>query len=297
MRTSPSRGAGSPAVTGFHEPASGSVQYVAACPATGRAALIDVVLDFDTAAARTRTDSAEAVLDFVAAEGLEIDWILETHPHADHLTAAAWLRDRLGTPMATGTGVREVAALWAALYHLPAAALDPEPCFDRLFADGEGFAIGDLPVRVMASPGHTCASVSYLVGQDAAFVHDTFLPVAAGTARADFPGGSARALYASLQALLALPDATRLFVGHDYDAQDRAGPAWEASVAAQRAGNAHVGGGVSEADFMRLREARDATLPLPGRMLHALQVNLRGGRMPAPEADGRSYLKIPANRF
>lgn len=298
--TSPSRGPASPVVTGFHEPESGSVQYVAADPATGQAALIDVVLDFDPAAAAASTRSAEAVLDFVAAEGLSVAWILDTHPHADHLMAAHWLRGETGAPMAIGAGVRAMAGLWAGIYHLP-DAFDPARDFDRLLGDGETLPLGDLEIRVMAAPGHTPGSVSYLVGADAAFVHDTFLPADTGTARADFPGGSAHDLWTTLQAILALPAATRLFVGHDYGTKTRDTPAWEASVAEQRARNAHIGtargaaGGA--AAFIALREARDATLPLPARMLYALQVNLRGGRLPAPEADGARYFKIPANRF
>ena len=302
--TSPSRGPASPRVTGFHEAESGSVQYVVADPATGQAALIDMVLDFDPAAGATATRSAEAVLDFVAAEGLTVAWILDTHPHADHLMAAHWLRTRTGAPMAIGARVHEIAELWAGLYHLP-DAFDPGRDFDRLLGHGETLALGETEIRVMLSPGHTLGSVSYLVGADAAFVHDTFLPVDAGTARADFPGGSARALWGSLQAILALPDATRLFVGHDYGTKTRDTPAWEATVAEQRASNAHIGTETcgrhgqapSAADFIALRETRDATLPLPQRMLHALQVNLRGGRLPEPEADGQRYLKIPVNRF
>jgi len=176
-------------------------------------------------------------------------------------------------------------------------AFDPDRDFDRLFKDGDTFAIGTLPVRVMLSPGHTLASITYVVGADAAFVHDTFMQPDFGTSRADFPGGSSRELYRSLQAILALPDATRLFIGHDYGTTSREGPAWESTVAEQRATNAHIGGGVSEDDYAELRDARDATLKLPDRMLYALQVNLRGGRLPDTEADGHSYFRVPANRF
>ncbi|ROU01015.1 MBL fold metallo-hydrolase [Histidinibacterium lentulum] len=295
-RHSPSTGPGSPAVTGFHDPASGSVQYVAWDPATKQAALIDVVLDFDPAHARTRTDSAQEILDYVAERGLTVAWVLDTHPHADHLMASAWLKEQTGAPNAIGEKVREIAALWREIYHLE-TELDPDRDFDRLFADGETFALGELEVRVMLSPGHTLGSITYVAG-DAAFVHDTFMHVDAGTTRADFPGGSSAVLYKSLTDILALPGDTRLFVGHDYPpVGDRTDPAWEATVNEHRARNKHMGGGTSEADFRRLRDDRDATLPLPDRMLHALQVNLRGGRLPEPEADGRSYFKIPANRF
>jgi glyoxylase-like metal-dependent hydrolase (beta-lactamase superfamily II) len=295
-RHSPSTGPGSPAVTGFYDAASGSVQYVAWDPATKQAALIDVVLDFDPPHARTRTDSAEEILAYVAEQGLTVAWVLDTHPHADHMMASAWLKQQTGAPNAIGEKVREIAGLWREIYHLD-TELDPERDFDRLFSDGDTFALGELEFRVMLSPGHTLGSITYIAG-DAAFVHDTFMHVDAGTTRADFPGGSSAVLYRSLTDILALPDATRLFVGHDYPpVGDRTDPAWEATVAEHKARNKHMGGGITEADFRKLRDARDATLALPDRMLHALQVNLRGGRLPEPESDGRSYFKIPANRF
>ena len=291
MRTSKSRGVGSAEVTGFYDPATGSVQYVAADPETAQAALIDVVHDFDSKAARFSTESAEAILRFVEETGLEMAWILDTHPHADHMMASAWLKDRLGAPNGIGEKVLEIADLWRGFYGTP-DAFDPTADFDRLFADGDTFQIGSLPVRVMLSPGHTLGSISYVVGEDAALVHDTFMHPDSGTSRCDFPGGSAADLYASLQAILALPDNTRLFVGHDYCGGGRSEPAWESTVAEQRASNAHIGGGVSEADFVAKRETRDATLSLPTLMLHALQVNLRAGRWPD---DGS--LRIPVNKF
>jgi len=296
-RTSPSQGPNSPAVTGFYDSASGSIQYVVADPATGKAALIDVVQDFDPAEARSRHDSAQEIVDFVAREGPEVEWILDTHPHADHLMASAWLRDKLGAPNAIGAGVHDITKIWEELYHTP-GAFDPARDFDRLFDDGERFGIGSLDVRVMLSPGHTLGSITYVVGADAAFVHDTFMHVDVGTSRADFPGGSSGALYDSLQAILALPEETRLFVGHDYPpVGERQDPAWEATVGAQKRDNPHVGGGVGREAFMEVRDARDATLGLPARILYALQVNLRGGRLPEPESDGARYFKIPANRF
>lgn len=295
-RRSPSNGAGSPEVTGFYEPDTGSVQYVVADPATRKAALIDVVLDFDPASAKTGTESAREVLDFVKAEGLEVEWVLDTHPHADHLMASSWLAEQTGAPNAIGEKVVEIAHLWADLYNMP-GMFDPEKDFSRLFADGDRFRIGELEVRVMLSPGHTLGSITYVVG-DAAFVHDTFMHVDVGTSRADFPGGSSSVLYDSLQRILELPDATRLFIGHDYPpVGDREDPAWEATVAEHRERNPHVGGGVSRDDYVKLRDERDATLGLPDRMLYALQVNLRGGRLPEAEADGNRYFKIPANRF
>lgn len=294
-RTSPSTGKGSPEVTGFYDKDTGSVMYVAACPDTKQAALIDVVLDFDTEAGRTRTDSAQEVLDFVAAQGLTVAWVLDTHPHADHMMASSWLKEQTGAPAAIGEKVREISELWRDLYHLP-DAFDADRDFDRLFADGETFSFGDIDVTVMLSPGHTLGSVTYVMG-DAAFVHDTFMHVDVGTSRADFPGGSSKDLWDSLQAILALPEDTRLFIGHDYPpVKDREDPAWEATVAEHRAHNPHIAG-KSEAEFRKLRDDRDATLALPDRMLYALQVNLRGGRLPPAEADGASYFKIPANKF
>lgn len=294
MKISESTGPGSPRVAGFYEPDTGSIQYVAACPATGKAALIDVVQGFDPARAATDMAPAEEVLRWVRAQGLTVAWVLDTHPHADHFMASSWLKERTGAPNAIGEKVCEIAGLWRGLYHLP--DLDPQPHFDRLWADGDTFGFGDLEVRVMLSPGHTLGSVTYVVG-DAAFAHDTFMQPDAGTARADFPGGSPAELYDSLQALLALPEDTRIFVGHDYGTDKRDAPAWESTVAEQRTSNKHIGGGVPKADYVKLREARDATLGLPDRMLAALQVNLRGGKLPEPEGDGNRYFKIPANRF
>lgn len=295
IRTSPSRGSGSPEVTGFYEADTGSIQYVVSDPATKAAAIIDAVWNFDPKHARTSTESADEILQHVQEKELRVEWILDTHPHADHLMAAAYLKEKLGAPQAIGEKVRDIAELWRDIYHLP-DAFDVERSFDRLFTEGEIFKIGDLDVRVMLSPGHTLGSITYLVGDDTAFVHDTLMQPDAGTARADFPGGNAAVLYRSIQQILSLPDHTRIFVGHDYCAGGRE-PMWEATVAQHKAENKHLKGAISEAEFVRVREERDAKLPLPDRMLHALQVNLRGGRLPEPEADGRSYFKIPANRF
>ena len=295
-RTSPSNGATSPDVTGFHDPETGSIQYVVTDPGTRACALIDVVLDFDPQAGRTRTDSAQAVLDFVAEQGLTVQWVLDTHPHADHLMASHWLTQQTGAPNGIGEKVKEIALLWADYYHLP-SSFDPVRDFQHLFAEGDSFKIGDLDVRVMLSPGHTLGSITYLVGSDAAFVHDTFMQPDVGTSRADFPGGSSSELYDSLQRLLSLPDDTRLFIGHDYPpVGDRQEAAWEATVKEQRAQNPHLDAGTRDG-FMRIRDARDATLSLPDRILFALQCNLRAGRLPEPEADGYSYFKIPANKF
>ena len=228
-KTSMSHGNKSPRIVGFYEEDTGSVQYVVVDEETKKCALVDVVWDFDPASARTDTEAAQEILQFVKAEGLEVVWVLDTHPHADHFMASHWLGKQTGAPTAIGEKVKDVAELWRDLYNEP-DAFDPERDFDRLFKDGETFEIGNLPVKVILSPGHTLASITYVVGDDAAFVHDTFMHVDFGTARTDFPGGSARELYRSLQALLELPDRTRLFVGHDYGTEDREKPAWEATV-------------------------------------------------------------------
>jgi glyoxylase-like metal-dependent hydrolase (beta-lactamase superfamily II) len=282
----------SPIVTGFYEPHTGSIQYVVADAATRRCAIIDPVLDFDPRSGMTATHSADRILAHVAAEGLEVEWVLDTHPHADHLSAAAYLKERTGAPIAIGEKVREMQVLWKGIYGFSDLPVDGSQ-WDRLFADGDSFTIGSLPVRVMHSPGHTLASITYLVG-DAAFVHDTLFMPDSGTARADFPGGSAAALYRSIDAILALPPETRIFVGHDYRQGGR-DAAWESTVAEQRRSNIHVGGGVSETRFVELRTARDRSLPMPHLILLALQVNVNGGRLPEPEANGQRYLKYPLN--
>jgi glyoxylase-like metal-dependent hydrolase (beta-lactamase superfamily II) len=295
VRHSPSRGAGSPDVWGVYEPDTGSIQYVCADPATKKAALIDVVWNFDPKNYRTHTGSIEQVLDLVQNEGLSVEWVLDTHPHADHFMASAQLKERTGAPNAIGEKVKEIANLWSEIYNLPGAFV-PERDFDRLFKDGDTFPIGNLEARVMLSPGHTLGSITFVVG-DAAFVHDTLMYPDAGTSRADFPGGSAAVLWDSIQEILSLPPETRLFVGHDYGTAERNEPKWEATVAEQRASNIHVKDGTRREDWIERRNKRDATLALPDRMLAALQVNLRGGRLPPPENDGHYYLKLPLNRF
>ncbi len=292
---SPSTGPGSPDVWGVYEADTGSIQYLAACPKTKKAVLIDTVLDFDPKSARTSTESAEYMLSLVEKNGLDLKRILDTHPHADHMMASAWLRKRTGKPNAIGEKTKEIAALWRDFYHMP-EGLRAEDHFDAFFADGDTFEIGNLSFRVMLSPGHTLGSVTYVAG-DAAFAHDTLMYLDAGSSRADFPGGSAEDLWNSIQAILTLPGETRVFIGHDYGKGDRKEPAWEATVAEHLASNVHVKKGTSKDVFIATREERDATLALPDRMLHALQVNLRGGELPEPEEDGHSYFKIPANRF
>jgi len=284
-----------PIVRPFFDRPSGSLQYVFHDPATMKGAVVDPVWNFCPKAARTSTSSADEILDYIRETGIAVEWILDTHPHADHLTAAVCLSDRLGgVRRGIGARVVEVQRLWRDIYHDDSLPEGPEP-WDRLFEDGDGFEVGSIPVRVMLSPGHTLASVTYVAG-DAAFVHDTLMEPGSGTSRADFPGGSARTLWRSLRAILDLPGETRLFHGHDYPDKD-APPRVMATVAEHRLANVHVKDGMQEEEYVALREARDRTLALPAQMLHALQVNLRGGRLPGPEADGRRYLKIPVDYF
>lgn len=285
---------GKTSVAALWDEPTGSWQYVLTDRATGRAAIIDPVLDFDPLSGATSTRNADAILAYVREQNLAVDWVLDTHPHADHLSSAPYLAEALGAPRAIGAKVVEVQKLWRDIYCLPDLAVDGSQ-WDRLFEDGDSFRIDETEMRVMFSPGHTLASITY-VTDEAAFVHDTLMMPDMGTSRADFPGGSSAALYRTIQRILALPVDTRLFVGHDYEKEGRA-VACCATVAEHRAENVHVGGDRSEAEFVALRDKRDATLPLPKLMLAALQVNIRGGRLPDPEPCGRSFLKIPLNHF
>lgn len=282
-------GALKPIVDGFYEPRTNSIQYVVACPETGACAIIDPVLDFDEKSGSVAARSADALLAHVRQRGHRVEWILDTHPHADHFSAAQYLKAATGAPTAIGAHVVEVQELWKRIYGFPDLPADGSQ-WDRLFAEGERFRIGALDAGVLFSPGHTLASITYVVG-DAAFVHDTLFMPDSGTARCDFPGGSAARLWDSLQQILALPDETRVFTGHDYQPNGR-DPRWESTVGEQKTRNPHVAGRSKE-EFVALREGRDRTLPMPKMILHALQVNIRGGRLPEPEADGRRYLKFP----
>lgn len=281
-------------VASLYDSKTGSFQYVISDRASRAAAIIDPVLDFDELAGATSTRNADLLLEYVEQERLDVVWILDTHPHADHFSAAPYLSGRLGAPTAIGSKVVEVQKLWKEIYQLDDLAVDGHQ-WDRLFDDGESFAIGDLTARVMLSPGHTPASISYVIGSSA-FVHDTLMMPDSGTSRADFPGGDAKVLYRSIQALLQLPGQTALFVGHDYGKDGRE-PQGMSTVDEQKAHNIHVKDGVDEQAFVRQRENRDATLPLPKLMLYALQVNIRGGRLPAPEPNDRVFLRIPLNYF
>ncbi|TSE14037.1 MBL fold metallo-hydrolase [Mesorhizobium intechi] len=266
-----------------------SIQYVVACPRSRRCAIIDPVLDFDEKSGSTATTNADTILDYINSHNLKLDWILDTHPHADHFSAAGYLKAKTGVPTAIGERVKQVQQIWREFYNWPDLACDGSQS-DRLFGDGESFKIGELEARVMHSPGHTLASITYVIG-DAAFIHDTLFMPDSGSARADFPGGSAADLWQSIQDILSLPGETRLFTGHDYRPGGRQA-LWESSVAEQKQKNPHVAS-QSRGGFIRLREARDRTLPMPKLILHALQVNIRGGELPPIEENGRRYLSIP----
>jgi glyoxylase-like metal-dependent hydrolase (beta-lactamase superfamily II) len=276
-----------PIIQPFFDPATGTVTYVVHDGAA--AAIIDSVLDYEPKSARTDTRSAERVIEFVRAQRLRVEWILETHAHADHLSAAPYVRAHLGGRVAIGERIGEVQAIFREVFNLEKEL----PAFDRLLADGERFAIGALQVEALHVPGHTPADMAYRIG-DAVFVGDTLFMPDVGTARADFPGGDARTLYRSIRRLLALPPETRIFVCHDYPPQGRE-PRWETTVVQQRAANIHVRDGVSEGEFVAMRTARDRTLEMPTLILPSIQVNIRAGELPLPEANGRAYLKIPLN--
>jgi len=283
-----------PIVKSFWDQATGSWQYAFHDPETMKGAIVDPVLDFDPLAGATSTANAARLLDYVRETGIELVWILDTHPHADHFSAAAWLKQQTGAPTAIGARVSGVQKLWQGIYNLPTDFATDGSQWDKLWSDGDAFMVGKVPVKVMFSPGHTLASVTYVAG-DAAFVHDTLMMPDSGSSRADFPGGDSDALYDSISAILALPEETRLFVGHDYAPGREA--RCEATVAEHRAANIHWKGAPSRTEYRAVRNARDATLPLPKLMLAALQVNIRGGRLPEPESNERSYLKVPLNYF
>lgn len=284
-----------PFVAPFFHADTSTFTYVVYDRDGGAAAIVDPVLDYEPNGAHTATTFADTVLGFVRDHQLTVVWILETHAHADHLTAAAYLREKTGAKVAIGRGITQVQARFKALFNLePGFATDGSQ-FDHLFADGDVFAIGDLTVRAMATPGHTDDSLSYLVG-NAAFVGDTVFAPETGTARADFPGGDAAKLYRSIQSLLALPDDTRIFLCHDYPPQGRTARA-QTSVLEQKEHNVHVGGHASEADFVKLRNKRDATLPVPKLILPALQVNIRAGQLPPPDSNGIRYLRLPIDQL
>jgi glyoxylase-like metal-dependent hydrolase (beta-lactamase superfamily II) len=280
-------------VRAFFDAATNTASYVVSDPDTRRAAVIDPVLDFNLASARTATRSAELIIAYVEEHDLGVDWILETHVHADHLSSSQYLQDNLGGQIAIGSGVRSVQDSFRNIFEL--GELDAA-CgqFDVLFNDNDAFQIGSIAARVLATPGHTPACVTYLIG-DAAFVGDTLFMPDFGTARTDFPGGSAIELYASIQKILELPENTRLFMCHDYKAPGREEFAWETSVLQQREKNIHINTSVSSAAFVEMREGRDRQLGMPALIIPALQVNLRAGRLPEAHENGIQYLNIPVD--
>jgi glyoxylase-like metal-dependent hydrolase (beta-lactamase superfamily II) len=281
-----------PEIEALFDPATHTLSYVVSDPHSRECAIIDAVLDFDPSAGRTSTRSAARIVEYVRRRRLETRWILETHPHADHLSAAQYLQQTLGGRIAIGERIAEVQRAFGKVFNLEAGFVPDGSLFDHLFHDGETFMIGRIPARVMHTPGHTPACVTYLVG-DAAFVGDTLFMPDYGTARTDFPGGDAHELYRSIQKILALPPRTRLFMCHDYGAPGRTQVAWQTTVEEELRANIQVKRGTDEESFVRMRTQRDATLKMPTLILPSLQVNIRAGRLPPPEDNGVRYLKIP----
>ena len=283
-----------PEVFGFFDEATNTITYVVRDPSSSKCAVVDSVLDFDYSSGRTDTRSADTVIDFIREKGFEVEWLLESHVHADHLSAAPYLQEKLGGKIGIGANITVVQNTFGKVFNEGTEFQRDGSQFDRLFREGDSFHIGQMRGDVLHTPGHTPACLTYVVG-DAAFVGDTLFMPDFGTARCDFPGGSAEMLYASIQKILALPDATRIFVGHDYKAPGRDEFAWETSVAEQKAFNIHVGAGKPADEFVAMREARDSTLAMPRLIIPSLQVNMRAGQMPPAEDNGLSYLKVPVN--
>ena len=283
-----------PEIAAFFDEATYTVSYVVHDPATKRAAVIDSVLDYDAASGRTSFASADAIIAFVRDEGLSVDWVMETHAHADHLSAAPFLQEQLGGQLAIGKDIVRVQEVFGKIFNAGTDFQRDGSQFDRLFDDGDRFSIGGIEAVALHVPGHTPADMAYVIG-DAAFVGDTMFMPDYGTARCDFPGGDARQLYRSIHRLLELPEQTRLFMCHDYKAPGREVYAWETSVAEQRRSNVHVHDGVDEDAFVTMRTERDRTLKMPELIMPSVQVNIRGGHLPDPEDNGVRYIKIPVN--
>ncbi len=282
-----------PEVEGFFDPDTATVSYVVKDPDSDHCAIIDPVLGYDAASGRTDTAPADRLVAYVRERGLKVDWIIETHAHADHLSAAPWVRERLGGRVAIGRPITAVQKVFGKIFNDPKALQGRAEEFDHLFEDGEEYRIGGMRAVALHTPGHTPACMTHVVG-DAAFVGDTIFMPDVGTARADFPGGDARTLYHSIRRILSLPEEMRIFVCHDYPPAGRE-PAWESTVAEQRERNIHVRDGVSEEEFVRMRTERDATLSLPRLIIPSIQVNIHAGRLPEPEDNGVRYLKVPLN--
>jgi glyoxylase-like metal-dependent hydrolase (beta-lactamase superfamily II) len=283
-----------PSIAGFFDEATNTISYVVHDPATREAAIIDSVLDYEAASGRTSNGSADRIVEYVEANDLAVAWLIETHAHADHISAAPYLQDRLGGKLGIGRDIIRVQEVFGKLFNAGTDFERDGSQFDHLFGDGEAFRIGTIEGIALQVPGHTPADMAFIIG-DAAFVGDTIFMPDFGTARADFPGGDARELYRSIRRLLELPDETRLFLCHDYKAPDRDEYAWETTVGQQRRENVHVRDGVSEDEFVEMRTTRDRTLAMPKLILPSVQVNIRGGRLPDPEDNGVSYIKIPVN--
>lgn len=285
-----------PHVKAFFDEPTFTASYVVHDPATKVAAIIDSVLDFDHPSGRTSYESADAMIAYVEAEGLKVDWLLETHAHADHLSAAPYLQEKLGGKLAIGAEIVTVQNVFGKIFNEGTRFARDGSQFDRLLVDGDKLMIGEIPLIALHVPGHTPADMAYIIG-DAVFTGDTMFMPDYGSARADFPGGDARQLYRSVRRLMKLPDQSRVFLCHDYKAPNRDEYVWETTMLAERAGNVHVHEGVSEEDFVEMRTQRDATLSMPKLILPSIQVNMRGGRMPEPEENGVSYLKLPLNQL
>ncbi|UTV40024.1 MBL fold metallo-hydrolase (plasmid) [Ensifer adhaerens] len=285
-----------PVIKSFFDPVTFTVSHVVRDPGSNACAIIDSVLDYDPASGRTMNDSARALINYVKSESLEVQWLLETHVHADHLSAAPLLQAELGGALAIGRGIIRVQEVFGKIFNAGSQFQRDGSQFDQLFQDGDRFKIGDLEATVLHVPGHTPACLAYIIG-DAIFPGDTLFMPDYGTARCDFPGGDARQLYRSIQRLMRLPDETRMFMCHDYKAPGREDYAWETTVGAQRTGNVHVLEGIDEDAFVKMRTERDATLSMPNLILPSVQVNMRGGRLPPAEDNGVHYLKIPVNRL
>ncbi|WDI31519.1 MBL fold metallo-hydrolase [Hyphococcus flavus] len=283
-----------PDVKTFFDEETFTASHVVCDQSEGTCAIIDSVLDYDAAAGRTSTSSADAIIDYVRSNDMAVEWILETHVHADHLTAAPYLKEKLGGKSGIGDQVRVIQDTFGKIFNVEAEFSTHGSHFDTLFADGEAFKVGGIEAKFIYTPGHTPACSTIVIG-DAAFVGDTLFMPDYGTARCDFPGGDARTLYRSIQRIFALPDETRLFMCHDYKAPGRDTFKWQTTVAEQRSKNIHIHGGVSEDEFVAMRESRDKNLSMPKLILPSVQVNMRGGAMPPPEDNGVSYLKIPIN--
>lgn len=283
-----------PVVKTFFDEATFTATHVVHDPATRHAAIIDPVLDFDQPSGRTTSASAQAVVDYAKAQGLTVDWLLETHAHADHLSAAPFLKEQLGGTLVIGQAITAVQETFASVFNEPASFARDGSQFDRLMADGEQFTIGGIGALALHVPGHTPACLAYVVG-DAVFVGDTLFMPDYGTARCDFPGGDARTLYHSIRRLLMLPDATRVYLCHDYKAPGRDHFVWETTIGGQRRDNLHVHDGTTEEEFVAMRKARDATLDMPRLILPSVQINMRGGQFPPADENGVSYLKLPLN--